>query len=122
MEGKAKVFVDFEDRLNIFDAMIFCRFYRDLYLWDDLSEVVAAATGMEVGEEDLRKIACNIANATRIFNIREGVTREDDTLPRRFFEEPIEEGKVLRKEDFDRLLAEYYELRGWDARGVPPTP
>jgi aldehyde:ferredoxin oxidoreductase len=120
MEGKAKVFVDFEDRLNLFDAMIFCRFYRDLYLWDDLSEVVAATTGMELGEEDLRKIACNIANATRIFNIREGLTREDDTLPRRFFEEPIEEGKILKREDFNRLLADYYELRGWDEMGVPP--
>jgi aldehyde:ferredoxin oxidoreductase len=47
------------------------------------------------------------------------LTCKDDTLPRRFFEEPIEEGKVLRREDFDRLLKEYYELRGWDEMGVP---
>ncbi len=119
MEGKAKIFVDFEDRLNIFDTMIFCRFYRDLYPWDDLREVIEATTGMELGEEDLRKIACNISNATRTFNVREGLTREDDTLPRRFFEEPIEEGKIFKREDFDRLLAEYYELRGWDERGKP---
>jgi len=119
MEGKARVFVDFEDRLNIFDAMIFCRFFRDLYLWDDLREVITATTGMDLSEEDLRKIACHISNATRTFNIREGVTREDDTLPRRFFEEPIEEGKIFKREDFDRLLTEYYELRGWDKRGVP---
>ena len=119
MEGKAKIFVDFEDRLNIFDTMIFCRFYRDLYPWDDLREVIEATTGMELGEEDLRKIACNISNATRTFNVREGLTREDDTLPRRFFEEPIEEGKIFKREDFDRLLAEYYELRGWDQQGIP---
>lgn len=119
MEGKAKIFVDFEDRLNIFDTMIFCRFYRDLYLWDDLSEVVEATTGMELGEEDLRKVACSISNATRTFNIREGLTWEDDTLPRRFFEEPLEEGRILKREDFNRLLAEYYELRGWDQQGIP---
>jgi aldehyde:ferredoxin oxidoreductase len=119
MEGKAKIFVDFEDRLNIFDAMIFCRFYRDLYLWDDLREVVEATTGLEFDEDGLREIACNISNATRTFNIREGLTQEDDTLPRRFFEEPIEEGKILKREDFNQLLAEYYELRGWDERGVP---
>lgn len=119
IDGKAKIFVDFEDRLNIFDAMIFCRFYRDLYPWDELREVVGATTGMELTEDDLRGVACNISNATRAFNIREGLTQEDDTLPRRFFEEPIEEGKVLKREDFDRLVAEYYELRGWDEQGIP---
>ncbi len=121
MEGKARIFVDYEDRLNIFDAMIFCRFYRDLYLWDDLCRVIEATTGMELGEADLRKIAGNISNETRTFNIREGLTQEDDMLPRRFFEEPIEEGKILKKEDFDRLLREYYELKGWDEKGVPPV-
>jgi len=121
MEGKAEIFVDFEDRLNIFDALIFCRFYRDLYLWDDLREIVEATTGMELNEDDLRKIASNIANATRTFNIREGLTREDDSLPRRFFEEPIEEGKIMKREDFERLLSEYYDLRGWDPLGKPPS-
>jgi len=120
MQGKAKVFVDFEDRLNIFDALILCRFYRDMYLWNDLIEVVKATTGMELSENDLRKIASNIANATRTFNIREGLTREDDNLPRRFFEEPIEEGKILTREDFERLLDEYYDLRGWNSMGNPP--
>jgi aldehyde:ferredoxin oxidoreductase len=119
IEGKAKIFVDFEDRLNIFDTMIFCRFYRDLYPWDDLKAVVEATTGMELSEDDLRGIACNISNATRAFNIREGLTREDDTLPRRFFEEPIEDGRIIKREDFDRLLADYYELRGWDEQGKP---
>jgi len=121
IDGKAKIFVDFEDRLNIFDTMIFCRFYRDLYPWDDLREVVGATTGMELEERDLRGIASNISNATRAFNIREGLTKEDDTLPRRFFEEPIEGGRIIRREDFNRLLAEYYELRGWDERGKPPS-
>jgi aldehyde:ferredoxin oxidoreductase len=119
IEGKAKIFVDFEDRLNIFDAMIFCRFYRDLYQWNELREVTRATTGMELSEGELQDIACNIINATRTFNIREGLTREDDTLPRRFFEEPIEEGKILKKEDFDRLLSDYYELRGWGKDGIP---
>jgi aldehyde:ferredoxin oxidoreductase len=119
MEGKARIFVDFEDRLNIFDTMIFCRFYRDLYPWDELREVIGATTGMKLKEDDLRGIARNISDGTRTFNIREGLTRDDDTLPRRFFEEPIEEGKIMRREDFDRLLEEYYELRGWDKQGVP---
>jgi aldehyde:ferredoxin oxidoreductase len=99
--------------------MIFCRFYRDLYQWDDLREVIGATTGMDLSADDLRRIASNISNATRVFNIREGLTKEDDTLPRRFFEEPIEEGKIIKREDFNRLLAEYYELRDWDERGVP---
>ncbi len=119
IDGKAKIFVDFEDRLNIFDTMIFCRFYRDLYQWDDLREVIGATTGMDLSADDLHRIASNISDATRVFNIREGLTKEDDTLPRRFFEEPIEEGKIIKREDFNRLLADYYELRGWDKSGVP---
>jgi aldehyde:ferredoxin oxidoreductase len=75
---------------------------------------------MELNEDGLRKIASNIANATRAFNIREGLTRDDDSLPRRFFEEPIEEGKIMKREDFERLLGEYYDLRGWDSMGIPP--
>ena len=121
IEGKAELFVDFEDRLTLHDTMIVCRFYRDLYLWDELCDIVRMTTGMDVGKEDLRKIAARIQNTTRIFNIREGLTKKDDTLPQRFFREGIGAGKsVIREDELERLISDYYMLRGWDSDGVPP--
>jgi aldehyde:ferredoxin oxidoreductase len=121
MEGKARLFLEFEDRFNIHDSLVLCRFYRDIYWdWNHLSTIVETATGLKLDEGPLRKISSNIQNATRMFNLREGLTSKDDTLPKRFFDEPLgKEGKAIRREDLNRMLREYYELRGWSAEGVP---
>jgi aldehyde:ferredoxin oxidoreductase len=80
-----------------------------------LSLLVNATTGMELDKEQLGTIAANIINKTREFNLREGMKREDDTLPKRFFEEKLEDsGKVLLKSDFQKMISDYYRLRGWD--------
>lgn len=121
IEGKAAMLVDFEDRLTLMDAMIGCRFYRDLYLWDEFSQIVKITTGMDVDKAGLQQIAANIRDATRLFNLREGITHKDDTLPDRFFEEGIgPEKKVISREDFAKMKADYYEIRGWNEQGVPP--
>jgi len=120
VEGKAELFIDFEERLALHDMLIVCRFYRDLYMWDELSEIIEATTGMKMDKPYLKKTASYVIDLTRRFNIREGVTKKDDTLPNRFFDEPLgEEKKVLRREDFNRMLADYYRLRGWSEQGVP---
>ncbi len=120
IEGKAEMFLDFEDRLIIHDALIMCRFYRDLYRWNELLQMVAMTTGMDLTEDQLRRIASNIQTATRIFNMREGITRADDTLPKRFFEEPIGSKKsIITREDLERLKDDYYRLRGWNENGFP---
>ena len=115
IEGKAEMFIDWEDRHTLFDTLILCRFFRDMYPWEKLSLLVNAATGMDVDKERLQEIAFNITNKAREFNLREGMKPEDDTLPKRFFEEKLEDsGKIFPKADFDRLLADYYELKGWN--------
>jgi aldehyde:ferredoxin oxidoreductase len=120
VEGKAELFVDFEERLALQDMLIVCRFYRDLYMWDELSEIIEATTGMKMNKSDLKKTASYAIDLTRRFNIREGLTEKDDSLPSRFFEEPLgKENKVLNKDDFDTMLADYYRLRGWSEQGVP---
>ncbi|MDI3534167.1 MAG: aldehyde:ferredoxin oxidoreductase [Thermosediminibacterales bacterium] len=119
-EGKAKLFIEYEDRLALYDALILCRFYRDIVLWEDLSTIIQATTGLKLNTEELRKIASNIVDATRIFNIREGITKKDDTLPERFFEEPIgSKSKVITREQLETMLSDYYSLRGWSTEGVP---
>jgi len=120
IEGKAEMFLDYEDRLIIHDALIMCRFYRDLYQWNELLKMVEMTTGMVLTKEQLRRIASNIQTATRVFNMREGITRADDTLPRRFFEEPIgSKSSVITREDLEKLKDDYYMLRGWDKEGIP---
>ncbi len=114
IEGKAELLIDFEDRHTLFDSLIICRFFRDLYPWEAISLLINATTGMDLDKKQLQGIALNITNKAREFNIREGMKKEDDILPKRFFEEKLEDsGKVLLKSDFDRMLSDYYRLRGW---------
>lgn len=119
IEGKAALFIEFEDRLTIFDALIFCRFYRDLYLWDVLGETVHAATGLASDKESLKSIASAISNIIRRFNIREGLTPDDDWLPKKLFQKLENTGREIKPEELAHMRKEYYQLRGWDEQGVP---
>jgi aldehyde:ferredoxin oxidoreductase len=120
IEGKAKIFVEWEDRLTLFDTLIICRFYRDLYQWEQLASIIAAATGMELGVREMRAIASRVADDTRRFNLREGMTAADDRLPERFTTEPLpESNSLISAKDMEQMLREYYAERGWDAEGKP---
>ncbi len=120
-EGKAEMFAEWEDRLTLFDSLILCRFYRDLYQWDALSEILKGTTGLDLGVEEMRSIAKSITDQTRRFNLMEGLTAADDQLPSRFYEEPLPEtGKKVTEAQMARLLKDYYRARGWDEKGRPP--
>jgi len=121
IEGKAEMLAEWEDRLTIFDALVLCRFYRDLYQWEQLAVMIKSVTGLDLDRDSMRAIARDIMDNTRRFNLREGLTAADDKLPRRFYTEVLPEtGKVITEQDMDCLLADYYKARGWDAAGVPP--
>ena len=121
IEGKAEMFAEWEDRLIIFDTLILCRFYRDLYQWEDLATIIRSVTGLQLDRERMKSIANRISSATRRFNIREGLTPEEDKLPKRFYSEVLPETqKIITEEQMDQLLRDYYRVRGWDEKGVPP--
>lgn len=114
IEGKAKLLLDFEDRSTIFDTLIICRFFRDFYLWEELRTIVRVTVGLDLSQEELQALAAGVANLVRSYNLQEGVTESDDTLPPRFFTDPLPEtGSVMKPEDFARLKEDYYRLRGW---------
>jgi aldehyde:ferredoxin oxidoreductase len=117
IEDKAALFIDFEDRLTLFDALVLCRFYRDLYPWEELEEMIKTATGLDEGKEGLRTVAANISNIVRKFNLREGLTVENDRLPEQLHRKLIDSDKVIEKSELARLVADYYHLRGWDDEG-----
>jgi aldehyde:ferredoxin oxidoreductase len=109
IRGKARIFVEDEDRMTLFDTLILCRFFKDLIDWDDLELLVRSIAGMELDKRGLRQIAANVSNAT------------DDRLPKRFFQETLGNNKkIFKEEDLSRMLDEYYESRGWDNQGTPP--
>lgn len=119
IQGKAELLIDFEDRLTIFDTLILCRFYRDLYTWEELEKVIGLVTGLDASKEALRARAAYVSSMTRKFNLREGLTREDDKLPARIHREALPTGQSLSAEEMDTMLQDYYRLRGWDEKGVP---
>jgi aldehyde:ferredoxin oxidoreductase len=115
IKGKAKLFVDYEDKMTLFDALILCRFYRDLITWKDLQEIIKSTCGISLRKKSLKNMASGIINLARNFNQQEGVTKKEDKLPRRFFREVLQEtGKAIQPEDLKFMLKEYYQLRGWD--------
>lgn len=121
IEGKAELFLEFEDRLAIFDTLIFCRFYRDFYLWDKLGEIIRLVTGMEVDEASLREKANVIATQIRRFNLREGMTKQDERLPKALHRALTDSGKVITEDEMETMLKEYYQLHGWGEDMMPKS-
>ncbi|CAB1057941.1 Tungsten-containing aldehyde:ferredoxin oxidoreductase (EC [Olavius sp. associated proteobacterium Delta 1] len=118
-DGVAELFIDFEERAVLNDFMILCRFYRDFYAWEELSKIIAVTTGMSMDKTNLRQMASRIVDEIRRFNLREGMTTEDDRLPERFFKEKLKDGNRITKEYMTTLVQGYYRLRGWDEKGRP---
>lgn len=81
----------------------------------DMAKAVSLATGMKIDAEGIRMIGERIVNLQRAYNIREGLSRRDDYLPDRFTKVPAPAGPPKgHVVELERMLNEYYELRGWD--------
>ena len=84
--------------------------------------LIESLLGYEFSEKDFRLLGERIYNLERVYNIREGLTRDDDTLPKRLLEEPLPDGPAEGQTvNLDPLLDAYYAYRGWNKNGVP-TP
>ena len=115
-----KVVKDFEDAFGIFDAIGGCKFMGMVLQAEDWSSLISKLMGYEFSVEDFRKTGERLYNLARVFNVREGITRADDTLPARLLEEPLPEGPAEgHVVNLDPLLDAYYEYRGWDKNGKP---
>ncbi len=119
IKGKAELLIDFEDRLTLMDTLILCRFFRDIYPWERLGEIIEMTTGQKQDKAALRERAAEISTLIRSFNIREGLKPEDDNLPKRFYKESLKTGHKIKKEELETMLQDYYNLRGWQKNGLP---
>jgi aldehyde:ferredoxin oxidoreductase len=106
-------------------SLIACDFSTGAIGTQRYIDLLNAETGWTFDQNTFMETGERIWNLIRAFNIREGITKKDDTLPPRIFEDPlpvgIAKGRVLPKEDFERMLKEYYELREWNLNSGIPT-
>jgi aldehyde:ferredoxin oxidoreductase len=126
-KGKGLVVKHFEEMAAIADSTGVCKnTYNNMEVldWEETAELLRAATGWDLTGQEVQRVGERIVNLERLFIAREGITRQDDTLPRRFLEEPLPEGSgpstgsVL---ELEPMLDEYYRARGWDVETGLPT-
>jgi aldehyde:ferredoxin oxidoreductase len=123
MAGKARLVKLYQDLSAVIDSMGMCIFTAFALNPDHYARLLATVTGIERTTEEMLAAGERIWNLERRFNIREGFTRADDTLPLRLLQEPLPGGhsKATPIEDLGSMLDAYYQVRGWDANGRP-TP
>ncbi|CEP66187.1 Aldehyde ferredoxin oxidoreductase, C-terminal [Moorella glycerini] len=112
-----------EDCYAVTDCLGFCAFTTTALFGvtpDRMARLFAAATGLEMSEEEIMKAGRRIMNLEKAFNVREGAARQDDTAPWRLLNEPApdlpEGATVLSQEKLDEMLDAYYILHNWDLK------
>lgn len=121
-EGKPEMLKYHEDRLTVADSLGMCTFllmppHSTAQTLEDLSGLFNAATGYELGASKLESCGERILTLERMFNIREGLTREDDMIPMSYLH--VDKSDSDKLADFNTMVDRYYQLRGWDQRGIP---
>jgi aldehyde:ferredoxin oxidoreductase len=126
--GKARM-VWWHELMNaVSDSLGICRFQSVFSSphglgYPHFSRLIDLATGLHLTPAEIKRAGERIYTLERQMLTGEGLTRSEDTLPERYFEEPIPEGpskgEVVSREEFSRMLDEYYRLHGWDEEGIP---
>nr|WP_048817820.1 aldehyde ferredoxin oxidoreductase family protein [Desulforamulus hydrothermalis] len=118
VEGKPELYIEYENRLTVFNTLILCVFFRDLVQWEQLQELLRVLTGYSYEVGDLRQTANRIITLNRMFNLRCGFDRRHDTLPDKIFKQPLA-GRGISRDELAGMVQRYYQLRGWDDKGIP---
>jgi aldehyde:ferredoxin oxidoreductase len=131
-DGKARMVMWQELNYMAVDCLGVCK-YHTVFLspnhptFNEFSKLILLNTGLELSPKDIWDIANRCYTIERLFNLREGMTRADDWLPDRYFDEPtklglpVARGKCIDRSKFKGMIDEYYRLHEWDENGVP-TP
>ncbi|RLI78452.1 hypothetical protein DRP04_10140 [Archaeoglobales archaeon] len=123
IKGKGRLVAWSEDVAAVGDSLGICRFATNLiygFSVEHMANLLTYATGKVFTQDDLMRIGERIINLERVYLVKHGVRRKDDTLPKRWLSEPNPcpgaKGQVV---ELEPMLDEYYEVRGWDKDGVP---
>lgn len=127
-KGRGQLVKENEDIFALIDSLIVCKnaratFYHEL---EDMTKLYNSVTGLEVTPAELATAAERIMTLAKLINIREGLSRNDDSLPWKVMNTPIPDdgpvkGAVVTQDDLDLMLDDYYQARGWTVEGNPPA-
>ena len=117
-EGKAAQVIQSQDLEAFFDSVGICPLATTVLALDDILRMVNAVTGFDLSPQSAQRVGERVVNLERRFNLRCGMG--EDRLPPRWIEEPMPEGPAQGQVcSLERMLPEYYDLRGWDGAGAP---
>ncbi len=120
MAGKPDLLVLKQNQKAIEDSLVICAFAGWALGLDYYARFMKAITGIDYDVVKLLEIGERIYNLERIFNIKEGLSKKDDILPPRFISEPLKEGVSKgHVVPLEKMLEQYYYVRGWDINGFP---
>ncbi len=123
---RGPIAMESEDFSAVLDSLIWCKFLRKSFddFFAESATIYECVTGWEITDSQLKQTGERINNLKKMFNIREGWTHEDDTLPPRVLNEKlITDSKSeigLSKTELDIMIQSYYRARGWDENGMIP--
>lgn len=129
-DNKAALIKRFEDAFTVIDSTGLCVFLSVRYMFEDkvelwptpLAEIMRMATGLPFTQQMLLDAGDRIFNMERLFLLKAGFTKADDTLPPRMLNEPLPDGPAKGQVvELDKMLPTFYELRGWSQDGIPTT-
>jgi len=124
-EGTPRLTAYNEDVYCLGDVTGICYFWLGLYPYppikfDTMSSLISYGTGRDIDETEAMKIAHRIGSLVRAYNVRLGLRRKDDSFPKKFFREtPTPPYRTLDYNKFNKMIDEYYKIRGWNSEGIP---
>jgi aldehyde:ferredoxin oxidoreductase len=125
--ARGRLAADAEDQAAVLDSLIVCKFIRKCFddLYTDCAALYTCVTGCATSSDDLRRAGERISVLKKLFNVREGWTRADDTLPARILHERLADGpgagEGLTESELSVMVQGYYAARGWTTEGHVPT-
>ena len=118
--GKAGLEIVLQHSGAVIDSIGMCKFAAFAIGDEFFARLLSAVTGVPYKVQDMLMAGERIWNLERLYNLRAGFTRVDDTLPPRFLNTPLEKGGTRGQVvHLDEMLEEYYRFRGWTQQGVP---
>jgi aldehyde:ferredoxin oxidoreductase len=123
---RGRIAAESEDFEAVLDSLIWCKFLRKAFVdfYSESASVYTMITGCATTPGELKQAGERITNLKKLFNIREGWTRADDTLPPRILEEKLPTGMAagvgLTRTELEYMIDGYYRARGWTAGGLVP--
>ncbi len=120
ISGKAGIVKLYQDLTSVIDSLGVCLFTNFALNPKHYADMASALNNIDYNTDSILATGERIWNLERLFNIREGFSRKDDTLPERILNTPLKKGHSKEKTiPLNDLLDEYYHIRGWNELGIP---